>query len=307
MSLPNEMRLSRRKVTAWVAIAVAAVAAASIGIGAILCEGALHVPASLRHSPDRRAADTLAVRTGSRCTAVEIAARDGAILRAWLFTPNHPNWSGAILFHGVSDTRWGVLGHAEYLLKAGYTVLTPDSRANGESGDDLMTFGVLERSDLATCAAWMRRTIGIQRLYGLGESMGGAILLQSADNFDAVVAEGSFASFDRIARYRLAQASGLPQWMTVPFVRSAFVYARARYGIDLSQASPLDCIGTTRTRVLLIHGTADTNVPPAETLALAAANPRVAVWLVPGATHTAALSAQPAEMKRRVLDWFTGE
>ena len=49
-------------------------------------------------------------------------------------TPARPNGAAAIVLHGVGDTRLGVLGQARFLLDAGYTVLTPDSRGHGASG-----------------------------------------------------------------------------------------------------------------------------------------------------------------------------
>jgi len=52
-----------------------------------------------------------------------------------------------LLFHGVSDNRTGVLGPAELLLRHGYNVVMMDSRAHGESGGDMATYGWKERYD----------------------------------------------------------------------------------------------------------------------------------------------------------------
>jgi uncharacterized protein len=272
--------------------------------GAILCEGALRVPTSLRIEPDDQLAAGLAARTRSHWELAELRARDGIPLRAWLFVPGRPNGSGAILLHGVADTRRGVLAHAEYLLRAGYVVLTPDARGHGVSGGDLITFGVRECPDLALWARWMRSKAGVARLYGLGESMGAAILLQSVDELDAVVAEDSFATFRQVAQYRVAEKTGVWEWMAAPLVECGFLYARARYGVDLGTASPLEHVRKTRVPVLLIQGLADRNIPPAHARELAFSNPRVALWLVSGAGHTEAIASQPAETERRVLSWF---
>ena len=64
-------------------------------------------------------------------------------------------------------------------LKAGYSVLMPDSRAHGESGGEIVTYGLLEKFDVARWAAWARQH-KCEKLYGLGESLGGAILLEAA-------------------------------------------------------------------------------------------------------------------------------
>jgi fermentation-respiration switch protein FrsA (DUF1100 family) len=75
--------------------------------------------------------------------------------------------------------------------------------------------------------------------------------------------------------------------------------------VNLGQASPVDALRQSTTPVLLIHGTADTNIPPAHSELLARARPaNTDLWLVPGAIHTQAHAAQPEEYERRVLEWF---
>ena len=65
----------------------------------------------------------------------------------------------------------------------------PDSRAA------LVTYGVKEAEDIHLWADYLYRTQDVQNLYGLGDSMGGAVLLQSLPlepRFQAVVAESAF-------------------------------------------------------------------------------------------------------------------
>jgi len=76
-------------------------------------------------------------------------------------------------------------------LAEGYAVLVPDIRGHGRSGGDLVTYGVREKYDALDWAHWMRRE-GCVTLYGLGESLGAAILIQATavePVFSAVVAE----------------------------------------------------------------------------------------------------------------------
>lgn len=293
----------------WPAAAAGAAAAVPLLLaagGAILCESALRVPPGRRIAPDGALASSLASRCRAQVSNVELGSPDGARLSAWLFLPEKRNGGGVLLLHGVADTRRGVLGHAGYLLRAGYAVLAPDSRAHGVSGGDVMTLGVRERGDVALWAAWMRGNAGAGRLYGLGESMGAAILLQAADHFDAIAAESSFSTFREIARYRVAARSGLCCGLPQLLVESGFRYARLRYGVDLDVASPLERVRRTRIPVLLIHGAADTNVPPEQARRIVAANPAVSLWLIPGGGHTGALQRRPAETEARVLAWFGG-
>jgi pimeloyl-ACP methyl ester carboxylesterase len=187
-------------------------------------------------------------------------------------------------------------------------VLTPDARGHGSSGGSVISYGIRESSDVHVWADWLLHTRPITRLYGLGESMGAAILLESLPReprLRAVVADCPFDTFEDIAYYRLEHASGLSRWASWPVVQTGFVYARLFYGLDLHQASPAAAIRTTSVAVLLIHGTADTNIPPRESVALHALNPQsTTLWLVPGARHVSALSARPEEYVRRVTEWF---
>src|SRR5262249_26345895 len=147
-------------------------------------------------------------------------------------------------------------------------------------------YGLREATDVHAWADWIFQHRRIERLYGLGESMGAAILLQSLPiepRFRAVVAEAPFASFEEIAYDRMSQVSGLPVVTFWPIVKMAFLYSRARYGIDLRRASPVNAIRDARVPILLIHGTRDDNIPIRHSRDLLHANQvAVQLWEVPG-------------------------
>jgi hypothetical protein len=76
-----------------------------------------------------------------------VRAPDGIVLRGWKVRPRPANGDWILLFHGRSDNRMGMLGQAELLLRHGYSVVMMDSRAHGESGGAMATYGWLERLD----------------------------------------------------------------------------------------------------------------------------------------------------------------
>jgi alpha-beta hydrolase superfamily lysophospholipase len=76
-----------------------------------------------------------------------VRAPDGVALRGWKVRPPNPNGSWVLVFHGVADNRMGVIGQAELLLKAGYSVVMMDARAHGSSEGPIATYGWLERND----------------------------------------------------------------------------------------------------------------------------------------------------------------
>jgi len=210
------------------------------------------------------------------------------------------------VLHGIADSRAGELGLARMFLASGYAVLLPDLRGHGESGGELVTYGVLESDDLRRWVTWLVGEVHPRHLFGLGESLGGAVLLQelaSDRRFDAAVAESSFADFEWIADDRVAQR--VPRLVAVPAVWMGLQYARWEYGLDLRAASPESAMPNITVPVLLIHGTADDRTLPAHSETLAAKNPQyVQLWLVPGAGHTGAFGTAPGEFRKRVLNWF---
>ncbi len=211
-------------------------------------------------------------------------------LEGWRFAaPNHDGRC-VILLHGIADRRGA--GFAPLFLEAGYSVLAPDSRAHGESGGADVTYGLLEKQDLLDWAAWSRSQ-GCVAIYTLSESLGAAVAIQSAEiepALRAIVAECSF--------------SDLPSPLDAWVVHAGMLWARVRYGFDFRTVSPLTAIARTRTPILLIHGLADRQTPPAHSEAPARANRTAELWLVPGAGHTEAAQAAGPEFARRVLAWF---
>jgi dipeptidyl aminopeptidase/acylaminoacyl peptidase len=288
-------------------------AAAGIGVAAgtvlasvFAAEGAVHI--WVRPQPEPHYAEAVVAQSGGSWQAVRIVAPDGTALDGWVFRPKHPNGGAAILLHGVGDTRAGVRDEAAFLVRAGYTVLTPDARGHGASGGAIITYGIRESGDVHSWADWLSAGGGVERLYGLGESMGAAILLESLaceKRFRAVVAEAPFAEFREIAYDRLAQHTALPARLFWPIVDLGMVYGRVRYSVDLDRASPAAVVRATSVPILLIHGTEDRNIPIRHSRELHALNPASTVlWEVPGGHHVDALATAGNQYVARVLDWF---
>jgi len=269
-----------------------------VDVSALFCSATLHVKRQFPGSMDfyqRRfpAADW---------QAVSLAAWDHAQLRAWFIRPRQHSEGCVIVLHGISDSRSGGVGFAPMFLERGYAVLAPDSRAHGESGGELVTYGLLERYDTVDWAHWLLRS-GCSRLYGLGESLGASVLIEATalePVFRAAAAESAYSDLPAIAESRLPT----PALLSNAIVRGGMAYAYVRFGLDFAQTSPLQAIAITTTPILLIHGLQDEKTSPLHSRALAAANTRAVLWLVPNAGHTGAASAAPLEFRQRVLAWF---
>jgi len=235
---------------------------------------------------------------------VSLRTRDDVILRAWFAPSLQPNGDAVILLHGVADNREGVLG---------YAVLLPDARGHGLS-EGIASYGLKEAGDVHEWGDWLAAQVHPRCLFGLGESMGAAILLQSLatePRFCAVVAESPFSDFRDAAYDQTARFVGAGPWLGATLFRPAIdmglIYARWRYGLALEDASPRNAVARTRTPVLLIHGLSDVNLRPDQSHRIVTARAdrqAIELWEVPGAVHCQARSVAPKEFDRRVLEWF---
>lgn len=230
------------------------------GVGLILVHSTLIPPRRVLSALDANEVREHALNLGAELHDVEIAAADDVVLRAWYIQPRHADGDAVILLHGLGDNRLGMIGYAEILLAHGYSVLMPDARAHGLSGGDIATYGVLERDDIKKWFEWLDGSAHPPCIFGLGESMGAAQLLQSVaveQEFCAVVAESSFANFREIAYDRLGQRFHAGPWVgrTVlrPVIEIALAYVRWKYRVLLASASPEDAVAGTHVPVLLVH------------------------------------------------------
>jgi dipeptidyl aminopeptidase/acylaminoacyl peptidase len=287
---------------------------ASLFASVLLAELTLH-PYRMRLTHEPQLAERYS-RFGASLNEVTLRASDGAELGAWYSSPAHANGRAVILLHGISDNREGVAGYGEIFLAAGYTVLMPDSRAHGESGGTVATFGLLESDDIRGWVDWLYKR-GASCVDGFGESMGASLVLESmraGTRYCAVVADSPYSTLRQVAYDREGLYVGLARlggeyWVgrTIGLLPTelALLYARWRYGVDLLRANPLDAVRSSTTPVLLIHGLDDINVLPRHSLVLAHANPaHVELWLVPGAAHCGAVAVKPIEFRDRVVSFF---
>jgi hypothetical protein len=277
------------------------------------CDTHLHPERKDLNEKMQADAEGVAQNAKASIKTVQISSFDGTRLFAWFFRALDANGSAVILLHGAGDNRAGMLGFVPMLLRHRYNVLVPDSRAQGQSGGDIATFGIKESQDVNHWVGWLSAQMNPRCVYGLGESMGAGILLESLPNeprFCAAVAESPLSSFREVAYDRLGQKFGGGDWIGRTFFRpllsEAFLDARLQYHINLEQASPAKSVAMTRVPVLLIHGTEDFNITLRQCKAILKNRSGVMeLWEVPGAGHMGAFGREPEEFELRVTGWFS--
>jgi uncharacterized protein len=249
-------------------------------------------------------------RTQSTQQEFDVRAPDGVQLRGSKVYPPTPNDDWVLLFHGVSDSRTGMLPHAEFLLRHGYSVVMMDARGHGDSGGNLVTYGWKERYDTVAITNALYATERVKRLFALGVSMGAAVALESAavePRISGVVAEDPFASL-REAGYDYTGLDFSP-WLGKTLFRPAVIVAmdiiEREGGFNPDEVSPETAVRERRFPILLICATRDHRIPCRHAQRIArAARGQTELWVVRGAGHAAALGYAPPEYDRRVTSFF---
>src|SRR5262249_19118866 len=151
--------------------------------------------------------------------------------------------------HGITDNRAAMVGYGRVFLDHGYNVLMADSRAHGSSDGVLATYGLKEANDVHLWADWLERRDAPDCLFGLGQSMGAGILLQSLKyetRFCAVAVESPFADAGSAIYDRVSYFTKTPLWMSrtvflLP-IRISWIYAAWRYNLRFSDISPRSAV-----------------------------------------------------------------
>lgn len=244
-------------------------------------------------SVDADAASTI----GGRREDVSFRSRDGVTLRGWLFHPEHPDGSSAILVHGWHANRvdQNTVPLARHLLERGSAVLLFDMRGSGESGGARQTFATEEPRDvLGAHDHMLARGYDPARMTIIGDSMGGAAVIGAAPDLGdvaALVCDSAFARLRDAVAHSTRTTAHLPGWLSY----GALQLGRP-LGVD-PRLAPIDVVRSLPERAFLfITTTDDERVRPADSVGLrrASANPGSVLLLVRGRGHLQACYADPA-------------
>ena len=220
----------------------------------------------------------------------------GIHLAGWLFRTEHQPRRGLVVYlHGLGDNRSSGIWIAQHFTALGFDVLAYDSRAHGESGGDACTYGFYEKKDLSRALD----KLGGGPIVAFGVSLGAGIALQAAAEDPRIALVVAVAP---ISDLRTAATERAPFFASRANIDEAFRLAEKQAAFRADEVNPAAAATRIHAPVLVIHGAADDETPPAhsERVYGALAGPKKLV-LVPGAHHNDALTG---EAWRQIDDWI---
>jgi uncharacterized protein len=233
---------------------------------------------------------------------VSFKTSDGLTLKGW-YVPSR-NGAAVIAFPG----RKGPQTHARMLARHGYGVLLFDRRGEGASDGDINSYGWGGEKDIKAAIAFLQRRPDVHagRIGGLGLSVGGELMLQTAAETDAlkgVVSEG--AGYRSVRELNDMPDQGIAEkllGMPASFIMTSAIRVLSNHAVppNLKDLTP-----RIAPRPLLLISDPDSGHTEELNRGFyrAADHPKT-LWEIPGAGHTAGIRAHPAEYERRVVGFF---
>jgi uncharacterized protein len=240
-------------------------------------------------------------RLGVAHENVQFTTADGLELKGW-YVPSK-NGAAVIAFPG----RNGSQRKARMLARHGYGVLLFDRRGEGESEGEPNSWGWGGDADVKAAIAYLQRRPDVDpdRIGGIGLSVGGEIMIETAADTNALAAVVSEGAGARSTTEDMDHDDpALGKW-TLGLALSAA--KTAAVAVSSNQAPPAnlkDLAAKVEQPMLLI---AAPHAPTGEKLNRGyakAAGDSATLWEIPESRHVAGQTARPQEYERRVVGFF---
>ena len=268
-------------------------------VGVLVVAAVVAVPISVAYVGAHVArADVPAARLGAPHEDVTLRTSDGLDLEGW-YVPSR-NRAAVLVFPGRTGTR----RQARMLVRHGYGVLLYDRRGEGGSEGDPDGWGWDLDEDIRAGLDFLehRPDVDPARIGGLGLSVGGEMLLETAAStpaLAAVVAEGAGA---RTVGEEVDDVSGLSK-VTTALSYGARDVTNAILQDRLPPENLLQLVPRIAPRpVFLIHAGADDAGHRTPDYFRAAGQPKQ-IWEARGG-HTQGIEQEPVAYERRVVDFL---
>lgn len=227
--------------------------------------------------------------------SAELTASDGALRRGRMVKREGHLY--ALSFHGYTGSASDMAPYAKAFYDLGFSVLTPDALAHGDSEGKYIGMGWLERPDVLD---WIGSIVSADpeaQIVLHGVSMGGATVMMAAgedlpENVKCIVEDCGYSSVWDEFRLQLKNVFHMPAF---PLLYAATLMSKLRAGYSFGEASSVEQLKRASVPILFIHGEADTFVPfeMLDTVFEACASAVKEKLPVPNAAHGAACATAP--------------
>lgn len=247
----------------------------------------------------------------------KVTVRPGSVAANFTWKPPEgkhaapPARGSVVLLHSWGLNATQMVYWALHFTNAGYVVVMPDLRSQGDSGNAPVGYGPREAGDIEQLVhALQDRHELPPPLYLLGYSYGATVALFTAPALPEVRGVVAMAPYVHpVDVIRRAASSGLfvPKWWAPFFPRrtidAAIVRADHRLGTDLATIDPGEALADSPACTLLLRGADDRLTSREAVQALADRSPRAQFVPVPGANHVT-LYLRTDLLFQPIADWM---
>jgi len=235
---------------------------------------------------------------------VEFRASDGGKLSGWFIPAEIASSKTLILLHGFASNKEDMLMLSSFLHPR-YNLFLFDFRAHGESSGRWTSIGLYETRDCLGAINYLKKEKpeASENLGVFGFSLGAAVAIMTlgqTKKIEAVVADSSYASFDRMVLAAYQQFA----FMKRPLTFLARAIGKLFFKVDIAHIAPKEIVKNIKIPILLIHGAEDRMIKPEDSQMIYENCSRCELWLVKGAAHGQAWFIEPGQYQKRVLDFF---
>ena len=191
-----------------------------------------------------------------------LISRDGYCLHGLIIDNGSADW--AVLAHGYDADAKSMAGYARRFVEKGFSVLMPDQRGYGRSGDNETTMGHLECYDMIDWSNKLINERNAKNITLFGVSMGAATVMLCADKklpeqVRCIVEDCGYSSIREEFEHNMRQVMNLPPY---PFLWAVDIITRISKGWSILRDA--DCVKAVKKAgvpMLFIHGEDDDFVP----------------------------------------------
>lgn len=179
------------------------------------------------------------------------------------YLENAPTDNWVLLIHGYRAKHESMNDFAKLYYDAGYNVLLPELRANGNSEGDYVGMGWLEKEDIKLWIDWIIERQPSAKIIVHGVSMGAATTMmlsgdETRDNVKMFIEDCGYTSAWDIFANESKLRFNLPSF---PILNLGSGLAKLKAGYSFKEADALKQVAKSSKPMLFIHGMRDDFVP----------------------------------------------